>query len=111
MAEGPNELPPFVGIPWYSRADYPRIRRLMVDGNELPRTYDEWLAQTEVACQRYQRRGVRVVPADVKAKYFAAWCRAEGLKLDADSCMAFARILAAQDLAAEQTARTGLIPE
>lgn len=79
-----------VGIPWYERADYPRIRFAMVDREKLPLTFDEWERNAKDMERSLTRRGHTIVRATLNAKDFVAWCSARGLRVDADARMHWA---------------------
>ncbi len=36
-----------IGLPWYRREDYSRIRTMMSDQHNLAPTYEQWLAAAE----------------------------------------------------------------
>lgn len=50
-----------VGIPWYRREDYPRLRKIFADGNKLSPTYQEWLNLAQQTKKRLEGNGMRVI--------------------------------------------------
>lgn len=85
-----------VGIPWYNRADYPRILEIMEDAEVLPDTFDQWLQRAEKTREQFLRRGAIVVKAQIEPDAFVAWCRANSRHVDADGRTAFANLVAYQ---------------
>ncbi len=79
-----------MGIPWYREGDYAEILRIMADKHVLPLTHREWQQRAESLERKMQGQGVRVVRAVVDPKTFPAWCRRNGLNVDAQGRMAFA---------------------
>lgn len=79
-----------IGMPWYTRDNWPRLMAMFEDRHKLHRTYDEWLRAAEAGCKAQEVKGVRVVRANIDPDDFAQWCKAKGLKLDANGRMAFA---------------------
>ncbi len=71
------------GMAWYERHSYPAILRLMVDGRQLPQTYDEWLQKAEALERDLRNKGHRIKRAPIAPDLFAAWCREHGLEANA----------------------------
>lgn len=84
-----------VGIPWYRREDYPRLRKIFADGNKLSPTYQEWLNLAQQTKKRLEGNGMRVVEAHIDPATFPAWCKSKGLNVDAQCRMEFANLAAA----------------
>lgn len=78
-----------IGIAWYKRADYQRIREIMADGETLPVTFDRWQSQAERLETRIQRSGKAVFRAYIDPEKFVAWCASRGLDVDAKARMEF----------------------
>ena len=62
------------GLPWYSRAHYPRVLEVMVDRELLPDSYDHWLARAERAIERARAMGLPTLKAHLDPDHFLAWC-------------------------------------
>ncbi|HVA19430.1 MAG TPA: hypothetical protein VMU55_04580 [Solirubrobacteraceae bacterium] len=72
-----------LGLAWYTREGWERLRELASDRDALDDTFEAWergarAALCELECTG---RAVRKVPIDVEA--LAAWCRAQHRALDA----------------------------
>lgn len=79
-----------VGIPWYRREEYGRIRRVMADGHLLPATWRDWLDRAQQAEQQIKAQGIVAERVYLDPRGFPDWCRARGLDVDADARMRFA---------------------
>jgi hypothetical protein len=69
-----------IGMPWYSRDDYPAIRGMMVDQHNLAPTYDQWLMAAENNERVAQEAGLHVVRVMIVPDEFAAWCAQRNLE-------------------------------
>lgn len=78
------------GIAWIRREDYAAVRELMLDGDEMPATYDQWLEKSERIAAEFERRGTVLSRAYLDPKTFAAWCAARGLDVDSQGRRMFA---------------------
>lgn len=79
-----------IGIPWYRRADYERIREIMAQRDPVPDSFDEWETQAKRVETHYQRGGQTVVRVYIDPQNFVAWCALRNLHIDAEARMAFA---------------------
>jgi hypothetical protein len=72
-----------IGIVWYLREDYPRIVEIMEDGEQLPSSFDEWLALAEKLETEFLDCGLFVVRVTIEPETFLVWQTAHGLPADA----------------------------
>jgi hypothetical protein len=72
-----------VGLPWYRRSDYQRIREIMLDGDIFEPTFDKWQGLAEKAERKFKARGQRPHRAIIEPDKFIAWCAANGREVDA----------------------------
>ncbi len=79
-----------VGMVWYRREDYARLRKLFKDGHKLPATFDKWLEAAQKGKERFERDGHVVVKAYIDPDTFAGWCSTRFLNIDATARMQFA---------------------
>jgi len=82
------------GMVWYHPEDYDAIRRIMADGDKLPRTFSEWLLKAETGEQKLRSDGHTIVRAYIDPKTFADWCRSRGLDINAHARMQYANLVA-----------------
>lgn len=79
-----------VGIAWYRREDYARIRALMADGATLPESWDKWFYRAEKVAREVQKHGLQSARVHIEPDSFPDWCAARGLELNADARSQFA---------------------
>jgi hypothetical protein len=95
------EQHPVTALPWYARADYPVLLRLLSDPDMLPATYDAWLKRAERTESQMQKAGFGVVRIWIRPIAFAAWCKQRNVSLDQRARLTFANE-AARSLSAGQ---------
>ena len=77
--------PQRVGIAWYAREYYGRILETMADSDQMPDTFDDWVARaTEVEAQ-LKAHGFPVLHVALRPEAFLAWCRANAVSADANA--------------------------
>jgi hypothetical protein len=72
-----------IGIAWYRREDWDELRRLFVDTDVLPDTYNSWLSVAEKLVQNITRQGGIAEKVYIEPREFARWCAVRGLDIDA----------------------------
>jgi hypothetical protein len=82
---GPDRGRRTVAIVWYRETDWPRLRTLFADKDELPDTYAEWLATAEALLASLKRSGINGAKVRLDPETFSAWCAAQGLAPDAQA--------------------------
>ncbi|MDN5939067.1 MAG: hypothetical protein L0H83_10450 [Salinisphaera sp.] len=85
-----------VGIAWYRREHYSRLKRLFTDGHKLPSRYDKWLKLAQRTVTELEASGKIVVKAFIDPDEFPQWCRARSLNVDAEARTRYANSVAAQ---------------
>jgi hypothetical protein len=85
-----------IGMAWYEREDYEKLKKLFTDGGNLPATYDQWFQKAEDGLAKLRRDGYIVVKAYINPQTFAEWCRIRGLNVNADGRIRFAAEFAAR---------------
>jgi len=71
-----------IGLPWYTREDYSRIREMIIDPHNLAPTYDAWLAAAENNENVGRQAGLQIMRVTLEPDAFARWCREQGLQPD-----------------------------
>lgn len=82
------------GVAWYMREDYDRSRAMLIDGDTLPRSYQEWKEQVERLRERLVSQGILVVQAYIDPDVFPDWCFSNGCRPDAQGRDIFAASMA-----------------
>ena len=85
----PDAPPRRIGLPWYSREDYPRIRDMMIDRHNLAPTYDAWLAAAENNEDVGRQAGLQVVRITIEPDAFARWCAEKSVEPDSAARMGY----------------------
>ena len=67
-----------VGVPWYRREDYGKIRSVMEDADSLASSYDQWLLAAESSEAEARRVGIEVVRVTIEPEAFTQWCLERG---------------------------------
>lgn len=74
-----------MGIAWYRREQWPRLREISTDRNKLEDTYDEWLANVSKAFDLLRSQGVNPARVDIDTEELLEWCRNQHLPVNAGS--------------------------
>jgi hypothetical protein len=86
-----------VGMPWYRKADYARLRASFADGARLHQTYAEWSAAARATEAHLAAQGHRVVRVEIEPEEFVAWCSALNVVPDSEARMRYANEFASLD--------------
>ena len=78
-----------VGVAWYREADWPRIKELFPDADQLHDSYAEWLKFAEGSVRRLRRSRVTVEPYTIDLDDFLGWCLVHGRPRDANARTAY----------------------
>jgi hypothetical protein len=80
-----------IGLPWYAREDYARVRAAMADPHNLAPVYDGWLMAALNNEAVAKQAGLQVVRAFIDPDRFPQWCAEKGLEADARARARFAQ--------------------
>jgi hypothetical protein len=72
-----------VGVAWYREADWPRVKELFPDADQLHDGYAEWLKFAEASAKRLARTGMTVEPVVIDIDDFLGWCLVQNRPRDA----------------------------
>lgn len=67
-----------VALPWYHRADWPRLHAQFADRDAITDCYDAWKSTAIAREARWQRDGYDVKRVELRPEAFDAWCRRHG---------------------------------
>jgi hypothetical protein len=81
------------GLPWFAPEQWERLLEISEDRAQLSTDYHTWLANNQQAFDGLGMCGVNIRKVLVDVDELAAWCRANNLRVDADSRPAFVRHL------------------
>jgi hypothetical protein len=80
-----------VAIAWYRQEQWPLLRAVSADGDQLETTYDEWHAFATQQVHALEARGIRVQKIEVDVAELTQWCEREGRAVDGDARAEYAR--------------------
>lgn len=79
-----------IGFAWFRREDYPRIRQIMADADEMPPTWEKWFYGAEKRFKHLAQHGIAIEKVVLDPDVFSRWCEARGLNIDAEARSTFA---------------------
>jgi len=65
-----------LGVAWYSRAEWERLRAAVPDPDRFEATYEEWESMATATLAQLEAAGVTLQRVPIEAEEFLAWCRA-----------------------------------
>jgi hypothetical protein len=74
-----------MGVAWYRESDWPRVKELFVDAEELHETYAEWLESAESVVRHLEQHGVAVSRYPMDLDHFVGWCVVRDYSLDSEA--------------------------
>lgn len=87
-----------IGIAWYRKDQYARLRTLFEDGHKLPNTYAAWLRKAEQGFKDLLAQGHTVHKVTVDIDEFPVWCARHGQQLNGKGRLAFVNYRVAEML-------------
>jgi hypothetical protein len=79
-----------VAVPWVTAEAFPRLREISANPDDLPETYDEWLALVEPRFERHAANGLPLKRVLIDPDELLEWCTANDLLADAHGRAGFA---------------------
>jgi hypothetical protein len=89
MGPAPHGKVAAVGIAWIRKEDYAAVRAIMIDGHNLPETYEKWRYTADKTAAKMAAQGHQVIRAIIDPTEFPIWCQSKGLNIDANGRTAF----------------------
>ncbi len=83
-----------VGVAWYERDDYDRVRALSKGDSELQPTFDEWLDNASKELVRAAMGGLVIEKFTVKSDELAVWLAANNVDANVQTRAAYVHHLA-----------------
>lgn len=74
-----------VGLGWYNREDWDRLREISEDRDQLEETFEEWEASALSALQDIQSTGQQIERVLVDPEQLLSWCNEKGVAVNASS--------------------------
>lgn len=63
-----------IGIGWYDRAEWTKLKQVAADSANLDETYEDWLRGAERTERELARGGLTIRRVMVKVDCLVAWC-------------------------------------
>ena len=71
-----------LGVAWYSREDWERLREIADDRDKLDDQYEDWERQALAAIRNLEAIGQRIRKVPINIEALVAWCRERGCRID-----------------------------
>ncbi len=78
-----DDAPDVLGIAWYSREDWPKLKSVAADPEVIEETYDEWLQVVERTRRQLRAQGLEPERVEVNIDELVEWCREAQRPVDA----------------------------
>jgi len=74
-----------VGVAWYSREGWERIRAIAADPDRLENSYEEWLTMMTRTLGQLNSEGLFPEKVELDVEKLATWCKERGRPIDASA--------------------------
>ena len=87
-----------IGVPWFTAETWLRLREVVdsTEADNLPATYDEWIALAEPRFAQHIADGLPMERVLIDPDELAAWCGLNDLPIDGRGRAAFAAFVPAR---------------
>ncbi len=82
-----------IGIPWYTKDDWYKMKVLSEDKDRFHTSYEQWLANTDKSIVLLTNRRKLFERLDIDPIYYSYWCDKKSLRKNKDSRTAFTQYL------------------
>ena len=91
-------MPVIVGVSWFRRKDYGRLKAMFKDGDKMPKVYDDWHPKVIELHHQLSANGFIVEKAYIDPETFPGWCLIRGMEMDVEAGIAYGIEYAAKKL-------------
>ena len=77
------------GMSWYYKEDFENIKRVLVDGESIGKSYEDWIIRAEKGYNHLISKGHLVEKVYIHSKYFPNWCNEKKLELNSRARLRF----------------------
>jgi hypothetical protein len=74
-----------LGIGWYRKEQWARLRSVSTDAKELETSYEDWVANAEKALLSLRAEGADAVKVDIDVEELIRWCQSKKMSVNAQS--------------------------
>jgi hypothetical protein len=71
-----------IGIAWYRKEQWDRLREISTDKSNLEFTFEEWLANAEKMLVDLRAQGLDAFKYEVDVEKLLEWCRAKKIQVN-----------------------------
>ena len=82
-----------VGIPWYTREDWYKMKALAADKQSFHINYEQWLANTDKSIVLLTNRKKMFERLNIDPIHYAFWCNQKSLRKNRESRTAYTQYL------------------
>jgi len=79
-----------LGVAWYRRGDWERLREISSDRGALEDSFEEWLANAEASLPKLARQGIEPVKIHIDIEELLRWCHSRKCPVDGEARALFA---------------------
>lgn len=77
--------PAILGVAWYQSEQWPRLREVASDSENLEQNYPDWEANANEAIRNLRRAGARVERVVIDIEELVEWCGHKGRAVDSSA--------------------------
>lgn len=85
VSAAPASQPSVQAMVWYKKEDWQILKEMFVDGDMLPRTYEDWLSRAEEMKNKAQADGDAVIKVYIDPQTFPEWCQKKGVEMNGEA--------------------------
>ena len=85
-----NSVDTVLGIAWYSKDQWERLRQVASDQGNIEDTYEEWMANAEKALQDFKKTSTMTRRVHIDVEELITWCKSKNLLVNGASRSEFA---------------------
>ena len=84
-SQNPEQQPSVQAMVWYKEEDWLTLKKMFVDGERLPESYQDWLSRAEDMKKQAQDAGDIVIKVYIDPQTFPEWCAQKGVAMDSEA--------------------------
>ena len=81
----PAHQPSVQAMVWYKKEDWQQLKEMFVDGDMLPKSYEDWEKRAEEMKNKAQAEGDAVIKVYIDPQTFPEWCRKKGVEMNGEA--------------------------
>jgi hypothetical protein len=71
-----------MGLAWYRREQWQRIRDISDDADDMHDSYEDWLSSAEQRFKEIKATGMNIQKVDIDSEQLILWCNMRGKAVD-----------------------------